>query len=476
MSRRSRSPSHSPSRSASYEREREERKRRRVTGWDVPPTAEQAAAAAAATLNSSSGIAPIIPPPAPAPATSGMIHPSRLGLVPLSASASPASSYTSAPPAFSNPALQRQARRLYVGNLPLPVAEHELRQLFNTSFPAAFPSVPPGDCVLSVYLNVEKKFGFVEFRTPDEATMALQLDGIQLRGVSLRVKRPSDYVPPPSGATAADLLPAMQPGNLPGFFAGASSFSASPFPQPSGLPLFPAGRISDQVPDGPFKLFCGGLPYSLPESDITELLSAYGDLQAFHLVRDKETGQSKGYCFFVYRDPSVTDGAIQGLHGISLGERSLTVRRAQPKGAGGGGGGGMGPGIDLSMIPALSGLLASSGSAASSASAGIPTRVLTLLNMVQEEETADTGEYEEILQDVSEEMAKYGRVLSVLIPRRGERGVGRVFVEYETVAESHESAGRGGGQIVRQPHRQVRLDRCRAVPQAGALRRQTAIH
>lgn len=37
------------------------------------------------------------------------------------------------------------------------------------------------NAVLSVYLNLEKKFGFVEFRTMDEATAAMELDGIVFR-------------------------------------------------------------------------------------------------------------------------------------------------------------------------------------------------------------------------------------------------------------------------------------------------------
>ena len=36
----------------------------------------------------------------------------------------------------------------------------------------------PGRPVLSVYLNMEKRFGFIEFRTVEEATAALGLDGI----------------------------------------------------------------------------------------------------------------------------------------------------------------------------------------------------------------------------------------------------------------------------------------------------------
>ena len=94
-----------------------------------------------------------------------------------------------------------------------------------------------------------------------------------------------------------------------------------------------------QVPDGPNKVFCGGLPYDLGEEQIKELLSAFGQLRSFHLVREKDSATSKGYCFFEYMDESKTEAACAGLHGIALGERALTVRRAQPRGSAAVGGG-----------------------------------------------------------------------------------------------------------------------------------------
>ena len=58
------------------------------------------------------------------------------------------------------------------------------------------------------------------------------------------------------------------------------------------------------------KVFCGGLPYDLTEREIRELVGAYGPLKAFHLVKDKDSILSKGYCFYEYADPEVTDVAI----------------------------------------------------------------------------------------------------------------------------------------------------------------------
>lgn len=49
--------------------------------------------------------------------------------------------------------------------------------------------------MLSVYLNLDKRFAFIELRTMPEAAAALQMDGVLFRGMSLRMRRPNDYNP-----------------------------------------------------------------------------------------------------------------------------------------------------------------------------------------------------------------------------------------------------------------------------------------
>jgi hypothetical protein len=68
--------------------------------------------------------------------------------------------------------------QVYVGNLVAGlVTEDALRQLFNSTMAAAFPgSMMPGlDAVVSVSLHSEGRYAFVELRTPEMATAALQL-------------------------------------------------------------------------------------------------------------------------------------------------------------------------------------------------------------------------------------------------------------------------------------------------------------
>ena len=134
-----------------------------------------------------------------------------------------------------------------------------------------------------------------------------------LQGAPVKVRRPSDYNP----SLAATLGPSQPNPNLNLAAVGLTPGSAG------GL-------------EGPDRIFVGGLPYYFTETQIRELLETFGPLRGFDLVKDRETGNSKGYAFCVYQDLSVTDIACAALNGIKMGDKTLTVRRAnqganQPK-------------------------------------------------------------------------------------------------------------------------------------------------
>ncbi|XP_045830383.1 splicing factor U2af large subunit A-like isoform X2 [Trifolium pratense] len=298
----------------------------------------------------------------------------------------------------------RHARRVYVGGLP-PTANEQSVAIFFSQVMASIGgnTAGPGDAVVNVYINHDKKFAFVEMRSVEEASNAMALDGIIFEGAPVKVRRPTDYNP----SLAATLGPSQPNPNL---NLGAV-----------GLTPGSAGGL-----EGPDRIFVGGLPYYFTETQIRELLETFGPLRGFDLVKDRETGNSKGYAFCVYQDLAVTDIACAALNGIKMGDKTLTVRRAnqgttQPK-----------PEQESILMHAqqqiaLQKLIFQP--------ALVATKVVCLTNAVAPDELKEDEDYEEIIDDMRQECSKFGTLVNVVIPRPQpdgdlSGGVGKVFLEY----------------------------------------------
>merc|ERR1712142_931185 len=298
-----------------------------------------------------------------------------------------------------NSTVTRQARRIYVGNIPFGCTEQSTMQFFNEQMTMCglVNQKEKGDPVIACQVNNDKNFAFLEFRSTEEATKAMGFDGILFLGQGLKIRRPRDYVPIPGSESEADFA----------------------------VP----GVISTVVKDTPHKIFIGGLPNYLTDDQIKELLSSFGQLKAFNLVCDAGTQLSKGYAFAEYIDPNITDQAIDGLNGMQLGDKKLVVQRASV---------GKREGGPTPLMPEPAVQLQVEG-LNSIGGVGPATEILVLMNMVTEEELRDDEEYEEILEDIRDECSKYGNVRSMEIPRPIEGvnvpGVGKVFVEFASPPE-----------------------------------------
>ncbi|XP_025202432.1 splicing factor U2AF 50 kDa subunit-like [Rhopalosiphum maidis] len=303
--------------------------------------------------------------------------------------------------------ITRQARRLYVGNIPFGVTEDEMMEFFNQQMHLSGLAQAAGNPVLACQINLDKNFAFLEFRSIDETTQAMAFDGINFKGQSLKIRRPHDYQPTP-GMTESNPVTNYNSGMT----LDMMKYDSSSF----GL---------GTVPDSPHKIFIGGLPAYLNDEQVKELLTSFGQLKAFNLVKDAATGLSKGYAFCEYADVVMTDQAIAGLNGMQLGEKKLIVQRASI--------GAKNPGLGqvpvTIQVPGLTVV----------GTAGPPTEVLCLLNMVTPDELKDEEEYEDILEDIREECNKYGVVRSLEIPRPIEGidvpGCGKVFIEFNTIVD-----------------------------------------
>lgn len=78
-------------------------------------------------------------------------------------------------------------------------------------------------------------------------------------------------------------------------------------------------------------IYVGGLPFELSEGDIITIFSQYGEPTFVNLVRDKETGKSKGFAFIKYEDQRSTDLAVDNLGGTKIMNRVLRVDHTRYK-------------------------------------------------------------------------------------------------------------------------------------------------
>ncbi|XP_050291451.1 splicing factor U2af large subunit B isoform X4 [Quercus robur] len=305
----------------------------------------------------------------------------------------------------------RHARRVYVGGLPPTANEQSVATFFSHVMAAIGGNTAgPGDAVVNVYINHEKKFAFVEMRSVEEASNAMALDGIIFEGAPVKVRRPSDYNP----SLAATLGPSQPNPNLNLAAVGLTPGSAG------GL-------------EGPDRIFVGGLPYYFTETQIRELLETFGPLRGFDLVKDRETGNSKGYAFCVYQDLSVTDIACAALNGIKMGDKTLTVRRAnqganQPK-----------PEQENVLLHAQQQIALQK--LMLQPAAAVATKVVCLTQAVSPDELKEDDDYQDILEDMREECGKFGTLVNIVIPRpqpndEPSPGVGKVFLEYADIEGS----------------------------------------
>ncbi|MFO7303237.1 MAG: RNA-binding protein [Acidobacteriota bacterium] len=93
------------------------------------------------------------------------------------------------------------------------------------------------------------------------------------------------------------------------------------------------------------KLYVGNLAFSTEEGAIQDLFAEAGPVQSVSLVRDRATGQSRGFAFVEMETEEGARAAIERFHEMPFEGRRLTVNEARPqapRGAFGGNGGGSG--------------------------------------------------------------------------------------------------------------------------------------
>jgi splicing factor U2AF subunit len=147
-----------------------------------------------------------------------------------------------------------------VYNLPPNASGESIISFFNLQL-NGLNVISNVDPCISAQVSEDKSFALLEFKDPNDATVALAFDGITMADSGdkgLDVKRPKDYIVP----------------------AGAE--------QP-----YQEGVLLNEVPDSPNKICVSNIPAYIPEEPVTMLLKSFGELKSFVLVKDASTEESR---------------------------------------------------------------------------------------------------------------------------------------------------------------------------------------
>ncbi|KAK5124286.1 hypothetical protein LTR85_001989 [Meristemomyces frigidus] len=361
-------------------------RKRRLTQWDIKPPGYENVTAEQAKL---SGMFPLPGAPRQQP-----MDPSRLQAFKDQAGGQANNSAL-------KPSSARQSKRLFVYNIPESATDDSVSDFFNLQLNGLNVTRGQDPCI-SAQVSKDHSYALLEFKTAEDATNAMALDGISMEpdamdtsnGASngsaqgLQIKRPKDYiVPVVTDETESE-----------------------------------AGVLSSVVPDTQNKISITHIPLYLNDEQVKELLISFGELKNFVLVTDTSSGQSRGIAFCEYADAAgATDIAVESLNGMELGDSLLKVQRAS---------------IGIQQVSGEMSVNAMSLMAGTKSADQDVGRVLCLMNMITPEELMDVEEADEILEDVKEECSKYGAILDVKMPRpsggsRQSNGIGKIYIKYE---------------------------------------------
>lgn len=184
----------------------------------------------------------------------------------------------SAASAALKPSNARQSKRLFVYNIPAAATEDSITDFFNLQL-NGLNVVDGVDPCISAQIGKDREFALVEFKTPEDSTTALAMDGITMEdtdnamngasngsSAGLQIRRPKDYIVP----------------------APLDDIEMS------------EGEVSSVVKDSAQKISITHIAPFLTDEQVKELLDTFGQLRSFVLVKDRDTEQSRVCHYIVY--------------------------------------------------------------------------------------------------------------------------------------------------------------------------------
>ena len=78
-------------------------------------------------------------------------------------------------------------------------------------------------------------------------------------------------------------------------------------------------------------IYVGNLAYAMHEEDLQELFAGFGPVTSVNIIKDRDTGNSKGFGFVEMENEADGEKAIQDLDGTPVKGRNIKVNQARPR-------------------------------------------------------------------------------------------------------------------------------------------------
>ncbi len=78
------------------------------------------------------------------------------------------------------------------------------------------------------------------------------------------------------------------------------------------------------------KLFVGSLPWAVDDAKLAEIFSQAGTVVSAKVIKDRETGRSRGFGFVEMSTDEEADNAVKNLNGSDMEGRKIVVNEARP--------------------------------------------------------------------------------------------------------------------------------------------------
>ncbi len=303
----------------------------------------------------------------------------------------------------------KESKELFVGNVPAGVSDAVLKEFLNGALRQIGLAKPHEDPISGIRLA--PKYCFLEFRTPDDCSHGLNLNGIPFMGQELKISRPSKYIGQMTIARTWQEITGQVPlsEDIPDFTGADSTTKLQ-------RELF-VGNTNPETSNTELKKF---LSDALRKMGLAAT-SLYGE-GLTPVVQVRKVGQ---YSFVEFRTREEAANALN-LSGITCNGNALKISRPT-KFTGG---------ANFNFLTYDDLLARWMTGELKVMTAGPLSRVVRLSNMITSAELSDSSLYAEVIDETREECSRFGKVINCIAPTAPESAVGKMFIEMSNEDEA----------------------------------------